>query len=421
MPFYKALKELYNQEKIAKRVYNYETKKVEDKDLAILLRFISKTEQLHSDLLRELLTSAGIEPKPDIQRANDAVKLVSTLLNDKDILRFNQILEAQAVTSYRKYANIAPDEKSKKILLQIADDEKYHENRFSVMLAAIKSREDKEGDPLYVFEKTVDEGKKRLSRSALELLFSGIIGGISVTLGDLASAAASGGIANQQISLIVASVILPLGFFILKLTNTDLFTANFLIPVTPILERDGEISKLLRLWTVTYIGNFLGVAIILALIAIGGIASIGIFAKTHFIELADYKMHRSIIETFISAIFAGMLMTLMTWLVLAVKDRVAKLIAIWIIIFMIGIGSLTHVVLSSAEVFIGAIAGAPFNMIDWVIKLGIPGTIGNIIGGTIFIATLYYLHILHSKRDLTDYRRHKNAVLYEAIKKRIKL
>ncbi len=421
MLFIEIIKELYAQEKIAQRVYHYEVAKVEDQDLAILLRFISKTEQLHAELLETILVSAGIKPEFDSVAVKEAIRLVSTLMNDKDILRFNQILEAETVINYRKYAELAPDKETKKILLQILEDEKYHERRFSLILDSMKSREDKEGDPLYVFEKTVDEGKKRLSRSSLELLFSGIIGGISVTLGALASSAASGAIADKQIALIVFSVILPLGFFILKLTNTDLFTANFLVPITPILEKSGKFSNLLRLWTITYIGNFIGVAIILALIAVGGIDSIGFYAKGHFLELADYKMHRPIIETFISAIFAGMLITLMTWLVLAVKDRVAKLIAIWITIFMIGIGSFTHVVLSSAEVFIGALAGAQFNVSKWIVQLGIPGTLGNIAGGTIFIATLYYLHILHSRKDLTEYRKHKNAVLYEAIKKRIRL
>ena len=185
----------------------------------------------------------------------------------------------------------------------------------------------------YVLDKSIDEGKKRLSRSVLELLFSGIIGGISVTLGAIASSAASGGISNHQISLIVASAILPIGFFILKLTNTDLFTANFLIPVTPILEKQVKVSRLMRLWAVTYIGNFIGVLIILLFILIGGTESMGMYAANHFIALAEFKMNRPIMETFISAVFGGMLITLMTWLVLSVKDRVAKMIAIWIIIF----------------------------------------------------------------------------------------
>jgi len=179
------------------------------------------------------------------------------------------MLESQTYLSYRKAAGISPDEETENKIIQIAEDEKYHEKRFYDLLIHIENNEDKEDDPLYVLDKSIDEGKRRLSRSVLELLFSGIIGGISVTLGAIASSAASGGISNHQMSLIVASAILPIGFFILKLTNTDLFTANFLIPVTPILEKQGKVSRLIRVWAVTYIGNFIGVLMILLLIIIG--------------------------------------------------------------------------------------------------------------------------------------------------------
>ncbi len=356
-----------------------------------------------------------------VQWSHYIVNLVSQLIDDKDILRFNRMLESQTYLAYRKAASISPDEETKNRLLQIAEDEKYHEKRFYDMLMYMEGNEDKEGDPLYVLDKSIDEGKRRLSRSVLELLFSGIIGGISVTLGAIASSAASGGISNHQISLIVASAILPIGFFILKLTNTDLFTANFLIPVTPILEKQGKVSRLMRLWAVTYIGNFIGVLIILLFILIGGTESMGMYAANHFIALAEFKMNRPIMETFISAVFGGMLITLMTWLVLSVKDRVAKLIAIWIIIFTISIGMFTHVILSSAEVFIGAAAGAPFNVATWFIHLGLPGTVGNMAGGVLVIAVLYYLHLLHSRKSLSDYRKLKDIVLEKAARRQIRL
>ncbi len=419
--FYKLIQESYFSERTAARVYLYEARMVKNDDLAILLRFIANTEILHANELKTILTSAGIKLERNNKNTVDIVDLASKLIDDKDILRFNRMLESQTYLSYRKAAGISPNEETENKIIQIAEDEKYHEKRFYDLLIHIENNEDKEDDPLYVLDKSIDEGKRRLSRSVLELLFSGIIGGISVTLGAIASSAASGGISNHQMSLIVASAILPIGFFILKLTNTDLFTANFLIPVTPILEKQGKVSRLIRVWAVTYIGNFIGVLMILLLIIIGGKESMGPYAANHFIALSEFKMNRPVLETFISAIFAGMLITLMTWLVLSVKDRVAKLIAIWIIIFTISIGMFTHVILSSAEVFIGAAVGAPFNMLTWIVHLGLPGTIGNMVGGILVIAVLYYLHLLHSRKNLSDYRKLRNTVLDEAARKQMKL
>lgn len=112
----------------------------------------------------------------------------------------------------------------------------------------------------------------------------------------------------------------------MKLTNTDLFTANFLIPVTPILEKQGKVSRLMRVWAVTYIGNF-----------------------------------------------------------------------------------------------IGAAAGVPFNVAARFMHLGLPGTVGNMAGGVLVIAVLYYLHLLHSRKSLSDYRKLRDIVLEKAARRQIRL
>ncbi len=65
--FYKSIQESYIAEKIAVRVYLYEARRVKNEDLAILLRFIANTEYFHSDELKSILRSSGIELKENAE------------------------------------------------------------------------------------------------------------------------------------------------------------------------------------------------------------------------------------------------------------------------------------------------------------------------------------------------------------------
>jgi formate/nitrite transporter FocA (FNT family) len=107
-----------------------------------------------------------------------------------------------------------------------------------------------------------------------------------------------------------------------------------------------------------------------------------------------------ILTAFVKAIFAGWLMTLLTWLLLAAPSFGARLFMIWMIGFLLIVGRFGHVIISSSEVFIAFALGAPLKPLDWLIHTFFPATTGNILGGVVFVTLLHYIQVQY-----TDERR----------------
>src|SRR4030081_3607448 len=78
-----------------------------------------------------------------------------------------------------------------------------------------------------VFDRTVTEGERRLNRRWPELLATGAMGGIDVSVGVLALLA----VRSQTNNAIASSLAFGVGFIALTLANSELFTENFLVPI----------------------------------------------------------------------------------------------------------------------------------------------------------------------------------------------
>ena len=417
-------KNLY-AERLAVKIYYYQSQKVKDTDIALLLRSIAHTEAYHASILAKMIKKLGgsVEAKATFDEER-VMELVDSMKTDEDVLRLNIILEDQAFNSYKEDSLFADVPEVAEVLEEIMKDEAEHAERFMKALFQLKSfaKEEEEGAFL-VFQRAVEAGIKRLARPWLEMFMSGIIGSIHVTFGALAMAAASGALAhiNRDLSFLVGALFFPIGFVLLKLSQSELFTENFFVPVIPVFEGEEKFYKLIKLWGLTLAGNLLGAVLFASLVKLGGKGVLGSFPAHHLVELAEFKLSRGIMETFVSAIFAGAVITTMTWLVLATKSDVAKLIAVWSCIFVMAIGSFTHVVVSTSEVLLGAVYGAHVTFSAWFERLFVPATVGNTLGGMLLIALLHYLQVLHSKKEHVDYIRQRDEAFEMAIREKLRL
>ena len=414
-------KNLY-AERIAVKIYHYQAQRVKDTDIALLLRSIANTEAYHASILAQLIKRLGGEVKPGIPYEEERIiELVDSMHTDADILRLNIILEEKAFNSYKEDSLFSEDPQVSEVLESIMKDEANHIERFIQALMMLKEEGKEEESPFLVFQRAIETGIKRLSRPWLEMLMSGIIGAIHVTFGAVAMAAAAGATANSKLSTLIGALFFPIGFILLKLSHSELFTENFLVPVIPVLEGEEKMEKLIKLWGLTLTGNLIGAFVFSLLVLAGGKGSLGHLPVEHLQALALYKLSRPFAETLVSAVFAGAIITTMTWLVLATKSDVAKLIAVWACIFVMAIGHFTHVVVSTSEILLGRVYGAGVNLSRWFTGLFIPATLGNTLGGMILIALLHYLQVLHSRKAHLSYLKRRNEALEAAIKEKLRL
>ncbi|MBW3619687.1 MAG: formate/nitrite transporter family protein [Actinobacteria bacterium] len=234
------------------------------------------------------------------------------------------------------------------------------------------------------FQDSVTEGYQRLVRSWPSLLATGFVGGIDVSIGVLGLLLVNRHTGNH----LLASLAFTSGFIALTLANSELFTENFLVPVVAVAAKKGRIRDVLRLWGGTAVTNLVGGCLMVAII----IAAEPELGATG-IELGSTFIHRGIgLQGFASAILAGVVITLMTWMQHGTRSMFGKIIAAIVAAFLLAYGHLSHVIVASLEVFAGILGGADFGYADWAGQF-VQWAVGNAVGGLGLVTVLRLVQV----------------------------
>lgn len=236
------------------------------------------------------------------------------------------------------------------------------------------------------FEQAVSEGAERMRRGLPQLLATGAIGGIDVSVGVFALFI----IHDLTGSLVLGGLAFSVGFIALTLAGSELFTENFLVPfvaVTAPEKKDATWLALARLWSGTLVANLLGGWVLMAIImsAFPRLHTTAVEAGQHFAELG-IGWH-----SFTLAMFAGMIITLMTWMEQAGGPGVRIVTAV-VAGSLLAIGEMNHSIVASLEMFAGLIAGAPYGYGDWLAVLGW-AVLGNMAGGIGLVTVLRMVQV----------------------------
>jgi formate/nitrite transporter FocA (FNT family) len=174
-----------------------------------------------------------------------------------------------------------------------------------------------------------------------------------------------------------------IGFMALTLAGSELFTENFLVPVTAVVAKDASPLALVRLWVGTGVFNLVGawVAMGLVMTALPGLDGAAREVSHHSMDLGIGW------RSFASALLAGAALTLMTWMERSTESVPARLVAAWSIAFLVTACPLQHSVVLSVEAFAALHAGASFGYLDWLGTLGW-AVLGNVAGGLGLVTVL---------------------------------
>jgi formate-nitrite transporter family protein len=244
--------------------------------------------------------------------------------------------------------------------------------------------------PEDIVERAALVGHERLDRSAVDILVTGFIGGIEVSLGALAAMLVLGSALDAfprlglYGALVLAGLAFPVGFLFVVIGRSELFTENFLIPVVSVLSHEETFGSLVLLWLLSLVGNLLGCGVLAALISVP--RAIGEPVLHGYQAYAQYKLDLPWYGVLVSAMLAGMIMTVLTWLVVAARHPVAKVMIIWLGGYTLFATNLSHVVVSAAILFVGFIPTGHTlpDILGW---LGL-ATAGNLAGGVGFVTLI---------------------------------
>jgi formate/nitrite transporter FocA (FNT family) len=140
-------------------------------------------------------------------------------------------------------------------------------------------------------------------------------------------------------------------------------------------------------------GNLLGTLLSAGLLTV---ADQVVRAKPGYIEIGHHLTGVDLLPLIASAVLAGWLMALGAWLILATPPRTSQIVSIYIVTFLIGLGGLHHSIAGSAEMLTAYLLSDEFT-IQQSLRFISVALLGNLTGGSLFVAALNYAHIRKSQ------------------------
>lgn len=248
------------------------------------------------------------------------------------------------------------------------------------------------------FDRQVEQGVQRLSRSWREILATGFVAGTDIAFGVIAFVLVMHETGNQ----LLAAIAFAIGPLALMLGRSELFTEGFLVPVVTVAAKKARPAQLAKLWSGTLVANLVGGWLIMWLIVL---AFPGL-ERTMIDSAAHYATAPLSVETFCLSLLGGMVMTLLTRMQQGTEEMVVRVVASIAAAFLLVGLQLFHSVLNSLLVFGALHTGqASFGYVDWLVFFSY-SLVGNIIGG---LGLVTLLRLVRSKDKLQDERREEEA------------
>ena len=261
-----------------------------------------------------------------------------------------------------------------------------------------------------IYEAAIELGTLRLRKGAYATAISALIGGMYATLGGVISltivALMLQFTGSQPFAWFCGSLAYPISYLFVVLGKSELFSENFLHPVLAVWEKNLAHKSIIRLWGVGFLFNMIGVGLMTGLIwfsdLLGSHNLLGPQIIDQFIRMAETTMDEPFWPFIWKAIFAGLFLNLMSWLILACEQDISRFIVIWLTTSPIMLLQTHHSVVGSSEILLGIFHGADVSTLQWAYGFLIPVAIGNHIGGVMFVTSLHFLQQFIHRRDWPD-------------------
>ncbi|WP_295802626.1 formate/nitrite transporter family protein [uncultured Microbulbifer sp.] len=203
-------------------------------------------------------------------------------------------------------------------------------------------------------------------------------------------------ISSQAMYLLMA-LSYPIGFLMVIIGRSDLFTEHTTLAILPVLDGRQSFASLMRVWGLIYCGNLLG-----ALCFSGIFVQFVAMTERLDAQVFTYYGEKLLADNgggqLLGAIFAGWLMGLLGWMVASSTETISRMAVVALITFVIGLGGLAHCIAGAVGVFCALIDGSGTVGGFAALKFLAIATLGNTIGGSVFVGLLKYSYVI-SGRD----------------------
>ena len=265
--------------------------------------------------------------------------------------------------------------------------------------------------PQQIVEANLEASEAKTKKPILKLLVSGLLAGAAISFGGISSNVAVHAIGNAGLAKFVAGAIFPVGLMIIVLLGGELFTGDCLM-INDVLKKRCSVASIIRTLCLVWISNFVGALLIVFLNYSSGQydMSQGLLGA-YTIKVALGKVNLSVSQCITSGILCNILVCIAVLMAGAARDIDGKIWAVFFPILAFVLGGYEHCVANMYFIPMGIFASKNSSYADSAMKIYgltenqinaiswknffvtnlIPVTIGNIVGGVVFVVLIYWL------------------------------
>jgi len=287
--------------------------------------------------------------------------------------------------------------------------------------------------PAEVAAAVCNAGKTKAEMPFMKMLILGILAGVYIGFGaNLATKVGSAPDADSAIGIFLFGAVFSVGLMLVVIAGAELFTGNNMACFASALNGQASWGGLLYNWVVVWCANFVG-SVLLVYIIFGGMYWIGGDGNltAHGIKalsIAKGKLSLTWSAAFLRAICCNWLVCLAVWLAFASKDVVGKIFGIFFPIMAFVASGFEHsvanmffipmgITIANAAPDLTAVAMnmstdqvlAMYNYGTFFVKNLIPVTLGNIVGGALFVGGFYWYVFLRKPASAAPVQEKKAA------------
>lgn len=253
--------------------------------------------------------------------------------------------------------------------------------------------------PQEVVDICIEAGVKKVKMPLRQKCILGFIAGAMISLGYLVDIRVSASIAENWGSFagFIGACVFPIGLIVILLGGGELITGNIMTVSIAWLDKKVTLSDMISNWFIITTTNFIGAIFVAYFFGhLTGFTTSGDYLHLTT-KMSDAKISSTALQSFISGIGCNWFVCLAVWLCFAIKDGAGKILGIWFpIMTFVAIGfqhSVANMFVIPAAIFEGNATWGEF------IENIIPVFLGNIVGGMVMVAMLYYYAYKHYRDE----------------------
>jgi formate/nitrite transporter len=272
--------------------------------------------------------------------------------------------------------------------------------------------------PASIAEATAASGERKANLSVVRLVILGVLAGAYIAFGGQLFTLVTSDLpqyVGTGLSKLIGGMSFSVGLVFVVLSGAELFTGNSLITMAAFSHRI-RWSRVVRNWAWVYVANLVG-SLLLALVLFGTrqYAMSGNAVGVNALKVAVAKVNLPFWTAFLRGILCNWLVCLAVWMAAGATDTIGKVVAAMLPVTVFVASGFEHSVADMFFIPMGlllkrvpsvvAAAGpvAGIENLTWgtglFVRSLLPVTLGNLVGGVVFVAFLYWAVYLRSSGD----------------------